>query len=329
MGIIAASRLRAAPVVIIRNTVFGGIGAEVNTKQELVNAIDNLSDPPSLQQSDISLFEIDNENNISCFIDKEFSGDDTELLSFKFFYDFDGKSADFSQRFTDIQTDFRKIISLSSGRLVSQCFRQTEVSHAILPNIIGSTSIGHFSQCKKLKRIYLPNWFSDFFGANSNFILGASENTGNNEGFTTIWYMNPLMETIDNGNPHPTLVNLASSINFSNEVRYVVNNIKPNAVSDLTVSNITSSTIQINFTTPTVNTNSIDFYYVYLDYSGISFEFKYSTSHEISAFFKEISASGDLLTGLPSGTEITMQIQTVDYYHNVSDYSNIVTFTTS
>ena len=329
MSIIAASRLRASPVVIIRNTVFGGIGNSVNTIPELINAIDNISNPPSLQQSDISLFDIDNENNISCFIDKEFNGDNTELLSFKFFYDFDGKSIDFNQKFIDIQTDFRKIISLSSGELINQCFRLTEVSHAILPNISGSIARGHFSQCQKLKRMYLPNWFSDFIGANSNSILGNSVNTGNNEGFTTIWYMNPLMETIDNGNPHPNMVNLASSINFNNEVRYVVNNIKPNAVSDLTVSNITSSTIQINFTTPTVNTNSIDFYYVYLDYSGISFEFKYSTSHEISAFFKEISASGDVLTGLPSGTEITMQIQTVDYYHNVSDYSNIVTFTTS
>jgi hypothetical protein len=327
MGIIAGSRLRAAPVV--RNTVFGGIGNSVNTIPELINAIDNISNPPRLQQSDISLFEIDNENNISCFIDKDFFGDNTEVLSFKFFYDFDGKSIGFNQRFTDIETDFRKIISLSSGILNNQCFRLTEVSHAILPNISGSLSQGNFAQCQKLKRVYLPNWFSDFFGNKSNKILGNSATTGNNEGFTTIWYMNPLMETIDNGNPHPNMVNLASSINFSNEVRYVVNNIKPNAVSDLTVSNITSSTVQINFTTPTVNTNSIDFYYVYLDYSGISFEFKYSTSHEISAFFKEISASGDLLTGLPSSTEITMQIQTVDYYHNVSNYSNIVTFTTS
>jgi hypothetical protein len=177
--------------------------------------------------------------------------------------------------------------------------------------------------------VYLPNWFSDFFGNNSDVILASSANSGNNEGFTTIWYINPLMETIDNGNPHPSMVNLASSINFDNEVRYIANQIKPNAVSDLSVSNITSSTVQLNFTEPTGSTNSIDFYYVYIDYSSISFALKYSTRHEISAIFKEISASGDVLTGLPSGTEITMQIQTVDYYHNVSDYSNIVTFTTS
>jgi hypothetical protein len=314
MGIIAASRLRAAP--IFQNVVLGGTGATLDTSLKVANFI-------QVDESDITLLEIDSDNNVKFNVQRDFSIINSSNLSANgsVFFDFSGNQTIFNQRFL---RDITKAICLSNGDPQSllgfQAFRFCPVTHLILSSIKGSAGDVSIGEINNTKRIYLPNW-KDL--TTEALLLGSQRNGA-------VMYFNLEMETVNNGDPHPSIV-FSSSIGFpdKDEARFIQNLDKPNAVSDLTVSNITSSTVQLNFTEPTGSTNSIDFYYVYIDYSNISFALKYSTRHEISAFFKEISASGDVLTGLPSGTEITMQIQTVDYYHNVSDYSNIVTFTTS
>jgi hypothetical protein len=314
MGIIAASRLRAAP--IFQNVVLGGTGATLDTSLKVANFI-------NVDESDIKLLEIDSDNNVKFNVQRDFSIRNNSNLSANgsVFFDFSGNQTGFKEAFFP---DITKAICLSNGDpqglLVTQAFRFNPITHLILSSIKGSLGQVAFRSMSNTKRIYLPNW-KDL--TTEAYLFGSQRNGA-------VMYFNLEMETVNNGDPHPSIV-FSSSIGFpdKDEARFIQNLDKPNAVSDLTVSNITSSTVQLNFTEPTGSTNSIDFYYVYIDYSSISFALKYSTRHEISAFYDEISASGDVLTGLPSGTEITMQIQTVDYYHNVSDYSNTVTFTTS
>jgi hypothetical protein len=318
MGIIAASRLRAEAIYV--NTVFGGIGDVISTPALL-------SDQISLTEENIELFEIDSDNSIR-FSSTDFYQNRTNNYKSNnttFYYDFDGKIGRLSQYFFELDSPINRIISFSNAELEVQCFRLLTVcEYIILPEVTTSIGGGNINQINTLKRIYLPKWYNDdnssFGGTTYEIFFGLASNNN------TIWYFQKTLETIQAGTPHESLQRIISD---GGQIRYIDNFDKPNAVADLSVSNITSNSVQLDFTPPTVNTNANDFYYVYIDYVGIIFKFKYSTRHEISAFFKEISASGDVLTGLPSGTEITMQIQTVDYYHNVSDYSNIVTFTTS
>ena len=317
MGIIAASRLRAAP--IFQNVVLGGIGSEINTLAKIATYM-------GTSESNIKLFAIDSDNNVSFSVLESYTKPSTftqnEILSF--YYEFEGKVIHTESITISYPSPFKRVILNSEITFGSQDFRLKELEYAILPNVTGGGQGAFGQQRGNLKRVYLPRWLTE--DENYNFYFGgAYSDIAKN----AIWYFNKFLETSNNGGINSSIQRTVIDQGGNAEARFIQNLDKPNSVNNLSVSNITSSTVQLNFTTPTVNTNSIDFYYVYIDYSGISFEFKYSTSHEISAFFKEILASGDVLTGLPSGTEITMQIQTVDYYHNVSDYSNIVTFTTS
>lgn len=321
MNIIVASRLREIPEVIIPNTFFGGIGDVVTDETTLASQInDSPFSGVDLVASDIKLFEIDSSNNIRCNIQKPYSNSSGNSKSNStFYYDFDGNIINFERGFFSLNETLTRVISLSDGVLINQCFRLTALTHCILPNISDSFENGNINQISTLKRVYLPNWNNTTNVDNVSFF---SFNPGS-EG--AIWYFNTNMETIRSGSPHASVQRV---INDGGIVRYVQNTDKPNAVTDLSVSNITTNSAQLNFTPPPVNTNANDFYYVYLDYAGISFKFAYNTKQEISAFYDEINASGDSITGLPSGTQISVQIQTVDFYHNVSTYSNKVTFTT-
>jgi len=308
------------------NTFFGGIGGTVTDEATLASQInDFFLSGVNLSGSDIKLFEIDSNNNIRCNIRKLYSSADENFKSNNttFYYDFDGNIQNFQQRFFNTNSPLQRVISTSNGNLVTQCFRLTPLTHAILSNITGNSGTTIFSQLQNnaIKRIYLPNW-EDFTTENLRF--------GSVRPSTAKMYFNKSMETVNNGNPHPSIVFSTSLSGDSTKAQavFIQNTDKPNPVTDLSVSNITANSARLNFTAPPVNTNANDFYYVYLDWNGISFKFKYSEKHEISAFYREITGSGDTITGLPSGTQISVQVQTVDIYHNVSPYSNKVIFTT-
>jgi hypothetical protein len=315
MSIIAASRLRADPVVINRNVVLGGIGSQINTLAKIATYM-------GTSESNIKLFAIDSDNNVSFSVLGTYDNLETlgeyEILSF--YYEFEGKVIHKNSVTPSIQSTFKRVILNSEITFGNQDFRLKELEYAILPNAISGAN-GTFGQQRGyLKRVYLPRWIED-----SGSLGGDYSDIAKN----AIWYFNKSLETSNNGGINSSIQFTVLDQGGNAEARFIQNLDKPNTVSDLSVSNITSNSVQLDFTPPAVNTNANDFYYVYIDYLGISFEFKYSTRHEISAFFKEITSSGDTLTGLPSNKDISIQIQTVDYYHNVSNYSNIVTFTTS
>ena len=309
---------------IIPNTFFGGIGGTVTDEATLASQINEVANSGViLLGSDILLFEIDSANNIRCNIQKPYSNGSANFKSDNttFYYDFEGNIIKFQQSFFGINSPLERVISLSSGLLIIQSFRLTPLEYAILPNISGSNGNGNFGQITSLKRVYLPNW--EDFTTNARYFGSVRPNTAK-------MYFDSSMETVDNGSPHPSIVFSTSLSGDSTkaEAVFIQNYDKPNPVTDLSVSNITANSAQLDFTAPTVNTNANDFYYVYIDYAGISFKFAYNTAQEISAFYDEITVSGDTITGLPGGSQISVQVQTVDIYHNVSGYSNKVTFTT-
>jgi hypothetical protein len=97
-------------------------------------------------------------------------------------------------------------------------------------------------------------------------------------------------------------------------IRYVTDTSIPNAVTNLSVSGITTTTVVLNFTSPAVNVNPISFYDVYLN--------------DFCLYSNRITAPGQTITGLTSGTNYALSIRTADTFYNSSVSSNVVYFTT-
>ncbi len=106
-------------------------------------------------------------------------------------------------------------------------------------------------------------------------------------------------------------------------IRYVENQLKPNVVNDLAVTNIGTSQADITFSIPAVNENSIDGYEIWI--------------HDINAIgedrwqqympHSEATVSGHTISGLTEGATYRVKLKTFDFYYNVSDFSNEVEFT--
>jgi hypothetical protein len=116
-------------------------------------------------------------------------------------------------------------------------------------------------------------------------------------------------ETNNSGGVNATV---ARAISEGATVIYVDNFLVPNSVSNLTYSNLTIDSVDLNFTTPDLNTNSISHYEVWIDDGTNNILYR-------NFKFKEITASGDTLdlTGVTiSGLKI--RIYTIDEYMNGS-----------
>jgi hypothetical protein len=114
--------------------------------------------------------------------------------------------------------------------------------------------------------------------------------------------------------------NLVSWKLAGTEIRYVPAFVVPNPINDLSVSSITSNSCQLNFTIPTDVAYPVDFYEVWI-YNGTSLK-------GLLVPDREITTSGAVITGLPSGKQHTIKIVVRDYYYNGSDFSNEITFVT-
>ena len=104
---------------------------------------------------------------------------------------------------------------------------------------------------------------------------------------------------------------LAFAIANNATVRYVTNFTAPNPITDLSTGTITSTTIQLNFTAPTGNTNVIDYYECYTN----------------GVLQNIITASGQNVTGLITNTTYTIEVRPVDIFYNKST-SNLIEVTT-
>jgi len=165
---------------------------------------------------------------------------------------------------------------------------------------------------------------------NANFIIVKQTLSGTTGNTTTISVSNPTR-----------LVTAGTSVFYSGgtvdrsvyywknirgaEIRYITGTTTPDAIVDLSGTNITTTTIDLVFTPPASVDRPLDFYEVWVD-DGVN---SGSTIWQTLVPHQEISGSGSAVTDLLSGTTYTFRVKAADTLYNVSDFSNTFTGTTS
>jgi hypothetical protein len=115
-------------------------------------------------------------------------------------------------------------------------------------------------------------------------------------------------------------------VTYNANLIYVVDFTKPLDITDLSDSNVTSTTVDLNFTPPT-STNALDFYEVWVERLDLGTweEDRVKGRYNIN---QEITSSGDTITGLLANTTYRIRVVACDIYWNRSEFSNQITITT-
>ena len=237
-----------------------------------------------LNEEDIYNFDIDSYGNVSCYIQKSY---DIKSAAFYlnddivYYFDAEGKVLNIGS--TAFMTD-----NSSGHSLKVCCFPNAKTADA--------TSSRCFYSQKFMEELVL-----DRLQTLSNSILFAC---GYSFGGAKV-YVNPIEETIDSGNPHPSL--LAVRI----QPRYRIELTPHSEIIDLTVTSITSNSVILNFSIPT-STNIIYKYEVWDSFR----------------FLGWISSSGETFSGLTSLNTYNFKLVVIDEYYNRSVFSNSIGITT-
>ena len=186
--------------------------------------------------------------------------------------------------------NFKNCLSVQTGTFI----QSNNIKRVILENAtyIGSDAI---KQMNSLQVCYIPKTTT----------LGAT--VGSNNVFTAASpkiYTHPSLATNNGGSPDGDLT--------GKNVVYVTNFTAPNSITNLSITNVYATAIQLNFTPPTGNTNAIDYYECYVN----------------GVYKNNILASGGYITGLMANTSYTIKLIPVDIFYNKST-SNIITTLTS
>lgn len=126
---------------------------------------------------------------------------------------------------------------------------------------------------------------------------------------STIWDATKIANT----------VGLQAFLNSGGTLKLIQDYTKPTTPSDLVVTNITSSSIKVDFNVSTF-TNAFGWYEVFcvIDNNPASRYFHH----------KEITSNSATITDLPSGTLIEVKVRAADEYMNLSNFGNSVFITT-
>lgn len=165
-----------------------------------------------------------------------------------------------------------------------------------------------YANMTALERLYMPKLNTVLYKTSDGSVRHF-----NNIKTGCIVYVPPALETSDGGNREKLIIYLEDTRLC--EIRYIPNFTAPDAVVDLSSSNAALNSVDLDFTTP-ASTNAIDFYEVWID-DG-------KTRGMPLFAFQEIAISGDTLSNLEAGTTYAIKIRTVDFYYNVSGFSNTI-----
>lgn len=327
------------------NLLIGGLGSTITNKADLASYFEDVL------ASDISLFNVDVNNNIQCHIDKdlkqEFNAikDNANLTYFIFtnetksillrnrdfenvdnclavysnsminetgsntlFYSF-GMSSGF--KYLDIQ-GLTEIGYVDCSHI--QTFRDSNNLRWLrLPNLtfIEGLAITH-STSTSLRRVYLPS-------LTHLVSKHASVRTFHIPPTSAKFYLNTALDGV--GNTEVTYLQGRCTVVF------IDNTTPPSSIADLSASNITSTSVDLNFTTPS-STNTLDFYEVWIERQDLDYYSKERVSQRLT-IHDEIISSGDTISGLISGTTYKIKIFACDEYWNRSEESNEIEITTS
>lgn len=202
-------------------------------------------------------------------------------------------------------TYFNDADGLVSSTGFKSFYQATNLLYVFFKNAtnIGTQSFDGDGLYMKIHTVYTPSATS-YGTTNGNDVVFRGNYTGLRV------YVNPALATNNAGSPDGDLSYL-TGVSVGGIVKYVTNYTSPGVVSDLSVGNIYSEAIQLNFTPPS-SANAIDFYEVFVD--GI--------------FKSRIKNNGDHINGLTISTSYTISIYAVDVFYNKS-LSNSITVTTA
>jgi hypothetical protein len=262
------------------NTFIGGVGATITSANDYATIT-------SLDVNDISAFTIDANNNVSCFINTNYSFNTNALtgnLDLTYFIDESGN-----------------VTLLNDGAF----YNTYNCRLMYMPSLITSginnwrgAGSGNIAQY-------------DVFSISS--LTPISTDATNNFTFNFLnvqnLYTNLANQTNNGGSPDGDLTNPNFTVNTIN---YVSNTNKPNAVSDLSVSNVYGTQLTLTWTAPAA-TNGIDGYIIFLNGNYETFT----------------TTEGINLTGLSLNTSYSIEIITVDGEGNLSSFSEEVVQSTA
>ena len=170
-----------------------------------------------------------------------------------------------------------------------------------LPNVTSISCTEGFVRNYKLERIYTPLCTSYGSTVGNNTLFNGS--TAFAQGCKI--YTHSSMATVNSGGVEG---DLQAGATYGAIIRYVTNFTSPNPITTLSAGTIYNTAIQLNFTPPS-STNAIDYYEVYIN----------------GVFSKNITASGQLITGLTASTSYSITVIAVDIFLNKSTVSNTLT----
>lgn len=200
------------------------------------------------------------------------------------------------------EINFGGVISVDDG-----CFlgdgQRSFIRQIILPNATALNGTQVMKSLPDLERVVIPRCTILGATVGNNNIFQNSKLTG------TIIYANPFLQTNNAGNVDG---DLAAAISLGAMVRYVTNFTAPNPVNNLNVGQVFNTAIQLTFNAPS-SANAIDFYEVYVN----------------GVFNKNISTSGEYVTGLTVNTSYAFTLVAVDVFYNKSVVSNRLVVSTS
>lgn len=173
----------------------------------------------------------------------------------------------------------------------------------------GVTTFGISQMCRSFNgELYIPNVSTNIGG------VATDSGTFLNIVSTSKIYAHNNLATNNGGGIDG---DLAYAIGRGVTVVFITNTTPPDAVIDLAASNITTNSVDLTLTQP-ASTNAFQHYDVYID-KGEGAGYR---------LLNKITATGDTISNLPSGTQIKIKVKTVDEFRNRSGFSNEIIFTT-
>lgn len=296
---------RHASVVSTPNTFLKGTGA-VDTAAELAAKL-------GLVEADILNFTVDGSYNIKCrietvytFIYQAFYRYSAVGNTTTYFIDLEGycsATTGFTDQTFNFQTVPIAMVFPNIKRITSSMFANASVPYYYLPDATQVNTLA-FDKNYSLKRIYIPSCTS----------LGGT--TGNGNAFrldsaVVNVYVNSTLMTNNGGGKDGDLAYLEST--YGTTITEVTDTTPPGNITNLSASSITATTVDLDFTAPS-STNTLDFYEVWIDDGS-------SNPIQLYYPFDEISATGDTLSGLVSGTTYKIKIAACDEFWNGSGLS--------
>jgi len=179
--------------------------------------------------------------------------------------------------------------------VANDAFRATNFTKFLLKNTVNIGTYG------------LSNLVSDvFYIPNCTNLGGTALNNSVFEGCKTTAkiYANPTLATNNAGGEDG---DIAYARARGCTINYVTNFTAPSPVTTLAAGTMYNTAIQLNFTPPS-STNTIDYYEVYVN--GI--------------YYKNIVASGEIVTGLNTNTSYNFSLVSVDIFYNKSIIGNTI-----